>query len=657
MKQVSMAMKKTETLHPEQLDLLARDIQSLWEERRGGEFLRVKDRLSEICLRFSLKFNDSPGSCWTNLEARGLPNNLVLDILVLRASLLHGASEHKSARMMLDEIDGLAKSKNCFKHYHLEFELGLADGISGKYHNAIRHWQCARGIRHDPLSKAFCDVNIALAQEYLGFVGEEVVENLVKVSNTLRLNSSGSSIVEQVDALIIRLMMREGNIQKIFDFAASCPLYGEAAFQVLFVSELPWLNSTLIPSVRDDLRTHLALNLSRYSNEYRFNTIQGIEEQSSSTNPRMHDQIQRLYLWIWRWLASGDLRALTSVQHLLNNMIPSITSKNLSTVEYGYANLALGWLCLFANLSRDYWSGLASSLLASSQNSNVLIQFELLFLEYLFATRDHQPELSKRTLLSLQSHQAFIKVDSMFPKIMGALQRSDTAIERQGLQDFFDEIRLMNHADITVKNTENAIFVDVLSGKITIDHKTLVNELAARTIAIMYAPKVMLVQDFANTCLGIRRFDPSRHDGYLAKALTAINKILGDAGRFSRRQDAVRFESTRAFVIVRFGKRTRQIQQLGLTDALASIHRKAAGRSHSQAQHALSNVPPGVSESVSVPKDNALVSASELAVAWNCSKVTVNRRIASLIEDGAIERVGRGPATKYLVPASLLVRS
>ena len=348
---------------------------SLGEKRSKGAglelqkawLLRWNQRIDEAMMLFAKILADNR---WENLSvdnlggfALGEERENYLDALLLKASFLRAQGQLQKSSALFRRI--LSKNSELMDvaGFRLQFELGLDCWRREDLSSAMESFLLAERKASNSYERLFALMNLLLCLESLDlqrkFV-ERKMEFLLNEFNQASEMDKIFNVVEQWRAY----WMRQNFYQKM-EVPNDDDASGQGAFFQDWVTELPYIGtSSIVDKKMED--TYL------WQWSYRMRTLRGVWSPSDRSLGRVADGIDRLYLWVWKWMASDEISA-EKVLWTLESVLEQLELESQSRDDLLLLRNACTWLVnLLPELGRKFKSVLPKLQRLSGENYPLL---------------------------------------------------------------------------------------------------------------------------------------------------------------------------------------------------------------------------------------------------------------------------------------------
>jgi hypothetical protein len=507
----------------------------------------------------------------------------------------------------------------------LAFERGLNAFVGGDYTRALESFIAVRSSPHAVDASLAATVNAILCLENLGLPYARLLEEVSRDIASLngRATDHLKAIRSQLKALDLRQRLRAGRIEAIDE-----PGYeGQALYLAAWTAQLPFI----LPSQKDRAQAaadFLSAESSVYHRSYRARTIQGLLAPEDLEAPKLSEHVDRLYLWVWRWIESGDPSLLSKCLTILSKTrlmekLDRITREDAALLEN-----ALMWLALFDVQPSDRIEEIERRLPKSGHKGFELLELERQALHVLHAARAGQTPLADDFRKRIASHPLWDHPRIGFKAIVHAAAASPASTISARLAPLFGRASASVDAALTIDLPRGLLIAS--RGKKTVSHAM------ARALFAITHEQAPSFERLAECAFGIRRYDSAIH-------ANKISNLLSRARRQLPKRAAIQTQDGR---VVASGDWT-GVAFVGVDSSEINLsHFKDWVAVFGSAEGSLKNhVVARNNDAIDPLADE--VSRAELEQLIDRPRSTTNRLISSWIKQGHLDKIGQGRSTRY----------
>lgn len=292
-----------------------------------------------------------------------------LDALLLKASLLRARSQVRESGALLAKIEKVNRDLGRKTPFRMHFELGLDHWISEAVPQALDSFLLAEQSARTPIEKVFALSNLLWCLEALDLNRERIEAKLEKLLTSV---DGVEHVLQQVQAYRLRKAFYEGTL------TAPSESQGQARYFISWCMSLPFMSG-------DYERAQLDLLDSKYlwQGSYRIRTLTGSPLPGDLTTVRLGDAIDRLYLWVWLWIAGDSRIADEKLRLTLNSIAEQMEGEFISRENQLLLRNALAWLQLLCPSLTESFRKTLVDLSAVSSARYPLLEREFIFINNL----------------------------------------------------------------------------------------------------------------------------------------------------------------------------------------------------------------------------------------------------------------------------------
>lgn len=278
---------------------------------------------------------------WDVLEPKRLTQfsgpeeqDLYLEALLLKQSLLRSQGFSQAASQLLNKVDMTwRKSLERRAPFRLEFELGLEYWRHENVQRACEQFLLAQKKSSNWIEKTFATSNLLWCLEALDLQRDSVeieLQNLLEQSHSFGADKV-SHALEQWQAYRARKSFYD-RMELLLE-----PCRGQALFFSNWIKRLPYMD------VEDQVKSD---NSSAYlwQAPYRDRTLNGLWSPGDKDHVRVGDAVDRLYLWVWCWLADDRRMEYEKLVLTFNSIAEQLDGVQLSIENALLLRNACEWL-------------------------------------------------------------------------------------------------------------------------------------------------------------------------------------------------------------------------------------------------------------------------------------------------------------------------
>ncbi len=640
----------------------------------------MKTSLSQMIVRaWELRFNQRIEECLGLLsevkQKMGFPSGLLsksdiaqivqsastnlvtaAEILCLCSSLSRAQGNLEYSRFLIHEVEEQLRLRDALDHYSFRLEKGLAAFSQGDSFAAMEDFLRASHLSRNELEKLVSLGNALLCMENLGLPFDKTLEQVCgHIENLEKKGEPMPALKAQIEALKLRDHFRNGRLSQIFPVAKKISPQETSMTQSqyfrLWVHELPYHHYSRW-SVQE---SHLAISNSEsligshffYQRSFRVRTLQGILHPDDLHSTKPSELIDRLYLWVWRWLMDPGRFSIQRILSLLEVMdLPSL-SHRVSAEDTDLLRNALLWLSLFDPASGTALVSSVEALRHSSPESKLpLLELENGVVQYFLALRNRKELLAEDLLSSLKSHPLWNSSDLYFK----ALVNRDSVMWKEG-HVLFQNINLLLAQN---KKVLSRVRVNMRTFQITESgsKKSILSAPLALGLELLHDRGSVSCEEFTAICFGLPRYDPLIHNSRIFNLLARIRKIVPPSIRLGMKSDFVvvqgSWDKGNGIEFLRNDLFSRTLATEPLWKAF--VHRCSKVRSSKSQNLKSAELTPSAASVLKV------LNRREVEALLGRTRSTANRLLGQWMREGLIKKEGHARNTRYFLSEKLRAR-
>lgn len=395
-------------------------------------------------------------------------------------------------------------------------------------------------------------------------------------------------------------------------------------------------------------------SLKDYVYPYRLRTIKGLLiEEDLRSEIRVAEQIERFYLWTWRWLLRPDATTIDRVIRIRKKLDDHRRSQ-LTAEDFHLLENASRWLSLFMGITDTQIRNAVAVFSSPSSNANPFLEAEGLLLDYLFARRDGKETIAADTLAVLKGHPLLASEDAPIVRLLDQLRAVRTGDSLFG--DLTRSLADTSELSAESQTLTDGILVNVRASWIRVFQDGLerddIKSVALTQLLYLFSERDCInVREVLKACFSVKSYDPFVHDPKVANFIARANRLFKPWCVMTRRDDRIYMAApTNPLRFVSANRHALQISKLeeAYNSLLASSDR-TEGRQHKSSAKSLSS---------SLSSDQGALHAGwvtrkALEAYLNVSRATALRMMNRWLQDGRLTKKGVGKASRYRIEPSL----
>jgi hypothetical protein len=247
-----------------------------------------------------------------------------MESLLLKGAFLRAQGQEQKASSLLRKILLKNTELSDTQSFRLVFELGLDCWRREDIAQAMDYFLLAEKKARNIYEKIFSLSNILWCLESLDLNRSSIEEKLCSLMSEVN-EKHDEKLIQNVKEQWLAYLMRKDFYGEM-KVSGSKEESGQAKFFQLWVTELPYINQS-DSKVQDLNSTYL------WQSSYRMRTLAGIWSPMDRSVSRAGDAIDRLYLWVWKWMAIDEIsteKIIWTLESVLEQLeIESQSKENL----------------------------------------------------------------------------------------------------------------------------------------------------------------------------------------------------------------------------------------------------------------------------------------------------------------------------------------
>ncbi len=606
------------------MNTLAAQISAIWRIRNAGEVENARDAYLDLLAERNVPSDRvSAAELFQKLCEKGVAEEDALELLLLNVSFLRNKRIVGEAKERLEFI----ASKMIRPNYSLLLQRGLNSFAESKPSDGLESFLEAKRLAAEKPERLVASFNAILAMEDLGLEIGGALEKFLTEFSGSENEAWATAINGQLTALRLRAALRGSDFSALDALTRQSSQGEQALYFAAWAAEIPF---TKLAARRKELRerftARVAENGITYLSSYRMRTLSGLfVEEDLSETIRTAEQVERVYLWVWRWLLTPDANLLSRVLKVAENLYRHLTNgSSLSFEEYGMAANSLRWLGLFSGVTKSEMETALEPLAHSEGRAVSHLDCESRILDYLFTLRASGKFLADARA-SLLEH-AFL--------CPNGLMRSLFENPGEEYAELGASIRSLENAEDSA--AQNGIRLEFLKRRIhvTVENRkeSLQSESLAKLLQLFLETDRSKKEQVVRNVFGLVRFDAGVHDPKLANLLSKANSLLRPFAAFSTKGDMVIADIVRDSVkILEADAHSLSFTRTGASLGFLRIQA-------TEKQNASVNLTPLLER---------WASRAEFEAALSVSRATAARILARWVDENHAELRGRGKSVQY----------
>lgn len=594
-------------------------VDQAWDLRLGGRVDEAYDLYLDLLGEMNVRLAGiSIDEAWQLLLEKGVEVSEALELLLLDISFLRNRREIELAERKCERLGKLAEAAGTRVPASYLLQSALNAFAAGSHSLALERFLQSKRRAQNPREHCLASFNALLCMEDLGLEFGPSLESFLESFSPHEQKLWARSIHGQLDALRLRAAFRSGDFDQLRQLIPQLTRGEQTLYFAAWAAELPHLGfPELASGAKERFARQIATSGMGYHSAFRLRTLNGLlVEEDLGTNVKLSEKIERLYLWVWRWLARPDSSSLEKIlllQHSIRRQ-----GRVLAGDDYRLLVLSLRWLGLFGGLTSAELDRITKGF--SAAESRLVPQFhkESRLLDVLFALRDGSRFAGdmKQSLLD-ESFGCAAKLAKLFSG------------EIESLSALSASIRALDEA----QEDKCGIRVELLKRRVLCDGEEILSEPLTKLFELFRSTDRANKAQALSHIFGIRRLEPGLHDQKLANLLSKANRQFPGIAQFSTKGDQVIARIQREKIhFAESDEHTLAFTRVDIT-LLLDQQEQGTGREENDFSHL----------------KGKWLSRSDIESALGVSRATAARWLKTRTESGAIEMQGTGKNVRYKI--------
>jgi hypothetical protein len=600
----------------------------LWKKRWNQDFEEVLKSLPDLQERVGMD-----GRSRDRIELR------LLEASLLRA---RGHAEEFHVRLEAICIDSKLEPELPIALY---YERGLHYYMKKRYVEACEDFlNYARAVKETARELA-AYLNAFFCMDSLGYDGVRI-QNEIETRLSLVKDSDEAPLPQirrQWYGHLLQEKFFSGNFAELKERARSegTQSFDSPKYFFLWTQMLPWMpNEARV----NESEVIAQISAYQYQKTFRIRTLLRTLDPADKSEVSSGDLIDRLYLWTWDYLVSGEKVTPDHILDQLQKLFEIEDLKSLSARLSCLALISMSWLeFLDSEVQRNaQWKRVRETLSAKAHGS-MLLDLERHLQDFVRAFYGTSRDAA------IQVYERMLALDPSAEVPFTLVARS--LLTDRGLSPVFEKwkewIEYSLKSEVTSDRSVSLAvdlrhwsLVSYSSGKA----KRIVSQSLCEAIVLLKEKKSVSLAEFALNCFGIRKWDPVIHFQRLFNLQARLRRILPEGLSVHTRDGRVHVSGDWDNVLVERGHPL--LSRLRFKKSWvgnSGIHRSRSIRK----TRSLSDQTAFVLLEQLNP--DRLYRREELETILGGSKATTVRRINDLVDGGKLLRSGSARATRYQV--------
>lgn len=459
--------------------------------------------------------------------------DLLVDIIMMEASIARAQRLFEKSSALVNAVARCVAERGETGTFRLHMEAGLTRLLAGEFSHGLEHFITAHNLAvrtEDPEKKLLALANSVLCMESLGLSYARSLQEVEHLMMELPSSPITKSIQTQMLSLQAREFFASGNIRAILSLPEANGVTTQLTYQKAWLRALPYIGVSDASSRSKDLE-FAALNFgSLHNGPYRLRTLLGTVHSDDKQSIKLSDAIDRLYLWVWRWLVDPQHFSFARILHVLSDIGNRDHSDRMTNEDAGLLTNACLWLGLFAQSMPEDILAVVNRLTAPNRTCSPFFQYERRIIELSYARREHDDILAK-TLESELLKGPFGHSNGI---AMGELVAQRSSQHLNSLKLALD--RLCASID-----PDKRFVVDLRSSEVHDQEsgEKIVSHALSTGLDLLHKTRSITCADMLSECFGLHHYDSFVHDKKIYNLLSRMKSLFSPHLQFMMKEGRV----------------------------------------------------------------------------------------------------------------------
>jgi hypothetical protein len=504
------------TRHAEGHSILQRAWELRFNQKQDACFLEFA-RLKQILPLLEGSMNRESVNRAMNLPEK----NWYLSAFCLRASFERWKGRLGESQALLSLLEEELTSRCESLPAILLLQLGLNQIAFGNSHRAMEYFMDGCAKSENDLTGLSVEINLAECVDNLGLDGgnELTMKRLEERMHALSSRHDLSSFRSSCEQLQLRRWLRAGEFSR-FCQGSVVSLESQNDFVRIWAQQLPYHAYSHPPVALQVLKSRPTF----FQRSYRLATLYGLAQtdNTATSDLKPSDWVDRVYLWVWRWLINPLELPLAQVITALSAVSFSAVKDRLCAEDRVMLRNALGWIGLFDRACEKALQALQLQLTIGPVLHAPLFEFEGLWIAYWSARRTGNLKGAKEIQAELSHHRLYESPEILFRRFFettgdtgppGDFTELKKRLEVQAPQS------LPGRPSLTIDMSRFEIFNHSKNRK-------TISETICLALEVFSRQKRLTLEEFAFVVFKMTRFDPYLHQPKIYNLLSRIKALV-----------------------------------------------------------------------------------------------------------------------------------
>lgn len=572
----------------------------------------------------------------------------VLETAALVSAVLRAQKQFDSSRQILQVALSAAEWSEVEAPFYLIFEKAIHRLHVGDFSSAWEDFLLASTRSRTPIQKLYALTNVVTCLESLGMNSDSPLQEALALLKKLPQSTPArTGVANALDEIQLRKLWHDGEMRKLLKKSSAAPESTQAEYLKNWIRALPYHRLSTLPGAEAEEATPSG-NTRFYQRTYRFRTLQGIlHPDDLHAEIRPSDQVDRVYLWTWRWLESPETFPVDRILAVAEKIDLAQLHRHATQEDLQLFRNALLWISLFDASGDSQVRRLLECVSPQNGRTHPLFDLEKLTVHTLIALRDERTQQVQDGLKLLRSHPLWKNPDLLFRELVeSVLNPQSSGCDRLGrLAHFCQNSRSLFLGESSHTSGKYRLEVDLSRSEIRELSRGVqtVSPMICTALELLHSRGSVALEEFSAVCFGIRKYDSLIHQPKVANLLSRIRSLVGSSLRVGMKSGRVYSEGSWAGVNF--------IRESTWTE---SLHQNPSWRVF--LKNAQNGEESYSAESKSAPQPTSVgsvVERSRLESLIGKSRSTTQRILVAWEKRGWVRREGRARGTRYHLNDSL----
>lgn len=565
----------------------------------------------------------------------------ILDVLALQASLTHTLGNFPQGESLLVSLEREALKRGIADNFYLCYERGRFAFQRGDYSQAMESFLRTSLLAKCDLQRLWGTINTLFCLENLGLPFGSTWDEVSRLVKELENQHHLDTVKRQLLSLSVRELFREGRVKKALsredNRAAdnSDQRTDQGKYLALWLKSLPY-HAAFRPPAPEELTSLSVGPVSLLFKGYRLRTLQGVLHPEDQGITKPSERIDRMYLWIWRWMQNPQGFPAQKISMLFRDTCLAEFSYRLTWEDTQLLRNALLWLAFFDPHSERRLKNFLGGLSSHTSADYAVFRLEYLTIQYLFSLREKNTVVAKDYLVALQTHPLWGSSEVHFNRIVESVS-GEVATAPKALQRLAENLRTLIYQDPVSRNGVLTIDPNRSHVQSAGSSEKIVSEALARGFELLYSKRAVSCEELVSVCFGLRQYDPLIHNPKIFNLLSRMKRLAEPSLTFHMRQGQILSKGD--WEGIRF------VNGMEVPELFRALAEETSSRFQSA---------PATRDSRSLqspPHWEGMIARRDLEAKIRRPRSTTNRILAQWLEQGVVRRSGTARNTKYFLPA------